>query len=210
MRAKNFVFRQVDGETALPIQITTPINPGRVIRFVASDDTLDRYDEVILAEGWVLDNYTRNPVVMQFHCQQLWPIGKAVAIGVVGNELMIDCEFDPADIDTEADKVFKKIKHGTISAGSVGFLPWSYEDFGGADNAELFAKYPGAKRIYTSCELLEWTICPVPANPAALAAALQSNVNDRFIEGAPTKPTAVASSPTKVDEKIDDLISKWR
>src|ERR1043166_7282946 len=35
--------------------------------FIASDETLDRYNEVIVASGWKLDNYARNPVFQNSH-----------------------------------------------------------------------------------------------------------------------------------------------
>src|SRR5258706_12603715 len=33
-----------------------------ILDFISSDETLDRYDEIISASRWRLDNYRRNPV----------------------------------------------------------------------------------------------------------------------------------------------------
>ncbi len=33
----------------------------RTIRFVASDETVDRYGDVVSVEGWQLANYKKNP-----------------------------------------------------------------------------------------------------------------------------------------------------
>lgn len=33
-----------------------------IIDFVASDETLDRYDEILCSAGWRLESYRRNPV----------------------------------------------------------------------------------------------------------------------------------------------------
>lgn len=171
-RSFTFEARSIDGQSPLPIQISEPRDPSRVRRFRASDDTLDRYNEVILPEAWDVRDFVKNPVMMLYHDYRTLPIGKAVAVGVRDGALYIDAEFDPEHIDEEADKVLRKIDYGTVSAGSVGFIPM--ESKSESDDRELFKRYPGARRIYTKASLLEWTITPVPANPNALAAALQS------------------------------------
>src|SRR5579859_1454098 len=38
-----------------------------VLDFIASDESLDRYGEVISASGWLLDTYRRNPVFQNAH-----------------------------------------------------------------------------------------------------------------------------------------------
>lgn len=177
-------FDLAEKSSRLAKQFSEPVNADRVIRFRASDESLDRYDEVILAAGWKLENFAKNPVMMQFHDYNSWPIGRVVAAGVKDNALFLDGEFDPPDVDESADLVFRKILHGSIKAGSVGFIPVSWMRPGDAapnkDASELFAKYPKAKKIYIEQELLEWTICPVPANPNALAAAYRSNLGKRM------------------------------
>src|SRR5882762_4445716 len=35
--------------------------------FISSDETLDRYEEIISASGWRLENYRRNPVFQNAH-----------------------------------------------------------------------------------------------------------------------------------------------
>ena len=64
---RSFEAREFDANDPLEISISEPTNPERVIRFRASDDSVDRYNEVILAEGWDVADYVKNPVVMQFH-----------------------------------------------------------------------------------------------------------------------------------------------
>src|SRR5438046_2672825 len=41
--------------------------PGPVLDFISSDETLDRYGEIIVASGWRLENYRRNPVFQNAH-----------------------------------------------------------------------------------------------------------------------------------------------
>lgn len=238
-------------EKELPLKIGAPVNADRVIRFKASDDSLDRHQEVILPKGWNLENYIKNPVVMEFHDYWSWPLGMASAAGVMKNALWIDAEFDPPEVDENADKVFNKIQHGSIRAGSVGFIPkeimvpsqnerslWLDErieelkakglnvnpdmvckgidggfadvvvaDFANDEHKGLFDKYPDARRIYTKQELLEWTICPIPANPNALAASLRTRAEKLFGAGSIDVTTAHEPDPdyTAVSEKIGKM-----
>lgn len=177
-------FEVVKSADTLPIKISEPVNPERVIRFVASDDTVDRYDEVILPSGWKFDEFIKNPVMMQFHDYSSWPIGKVIAIGVVGNKLMVDAEFDPPEVDESAEMVFAKVVHGTIKSGSVGFIPHEYALPGQVKSKSLFEQYPKARKIYTSQSLLEWTICPIPANPNALAASMSKRFGTEAVMAA--------------------------
>lgn len=158
-------------------------DPSRVRRFVASDDTIDRYGEVVLPRGANFSNYSKNPVIQGFHDYGMWPIGKAVSGEVRDNKVLLDIEFDPASVDEEADKVLAKIDHGTIKTGSIGFLPSKSIAPGDKNNEvekELFAKYPGVRRIFVDWELLEYSIVPIPANPNAVLQALQKSALQRF------------------------------
>src|SRR5678815_1465185 len=43
-------------------------NNGRpILDFLCSDETLDRFDEIIVASGWKLENYQKNPVFQNAH-----------------------------------------------------------------------------------------------------------------------------------------------
>jgi hypothetical protein len=56
-------------------------NPSAaILDFISSDETLDRYDEIIVASGWRLDNYRRNPVFQNSHQYGdiLFTLGKAL------------------------------------------------------------------------------------------------------------------------------------
>ena len=60
-----------------------------VVDFISSDETLDRYNEIICASGWKLDRYARNPVFQDSHDYStiLRTIGRATATEVRGNQL---------------------------------------------------------------------------------------------------------------------------
>jgi phage head maturation protease len=54
---------------SLNIEIREPQSSGSepILEFIASDESLDRYDEVICASGWKLANYQKNPIFQNNH-----------------------------------------------------------------------------------------------------------------------------------------------
>jgi len=170
-----FEVKQFDEDDQLEHQFEEIQNPDRVVRFVASDDTIDRYQEVVLPKGVDWSGFAKNAPLMVFHDYQQLPIGRNISGEVRGDQVLIDAEFDTADTDPLADTVFKKIQCRTIKAGSIGFIPKKFITPGEATKSkadkDLFTKYAGARRIYTDWEIMEFSIVPIPANPNALAAA---------------------------------------
>ena len=206
----HFQAKKVAGD-ALPMRFKDAVNPDRVRRFKASDDTLDRYDEVVLPTGANMKNFSANPVILQFHNHGSWPIGKAVAGGVVNGSVMLDIEFDPPEIDEEADKVLRKIDHGTVSTGSIGFIPKSYVEPGEEKaGKELFTQYPGARRIYTEWELLEYSIVPIPANTSAMLNSMKNSMQERFGSKSQSASTDFDASLDALSKKLDNINSKLR
>ena len=146
--------------------------PHRLVRFVAdsdpvaartfSDGGVDRYGDVIDPAGWVLTNYRANPVVLFGHDASTVGnvIGSAKNVRVSGGQLLGDIEFVPAGINAQADAVCAMVAAGILRSVSVGFQP-----------LEWLASQDPARRggvNFTSQELLEVSVCPIPANPAAL------------------------------------------
>jgi hypothetical protein len=181
--AKVLTLKIADAKEPLPIKIQDPVYPERVIRFRASDDTCDDMGDVVLADGWRFQRrFMSNPAIMAFHDYSAWPIGKGVGVGVIGNALYIDAEFDPPEVDESADLIFRKIKHGSVKACSVGFqgVRWI---IAGRDKSnmkqsdvDLMNKYPMAKRIFIEQELIEFTVCALGMNPSAQTAALMKRL----------------------------------
>jgi HK97 family phage prohead protease len=127
----------------------------RVFRFIASTPDEDRDHDRIEQRGWSYDNFLKNPICLWAHDYSgTLPIGKVVYIGIMGGALVVDIEFATHPF---AEEVFQLVKAGFLNAVSVGFRPITstpnYET-GGTDFQEQ--------------ELLEVSIVPVPANPAAL------------------------------------------
>jgi HK97 family phage prohead protease len=142
-----------------------------VIEFTASDDTLDRYDEVIEAQGWDLTNYQRNPVFQNSHKYGdiVFTLGKSLVTEVRGNALVQRIEF-AVDINPVAKLAYDLYRGGFLNAVSVGFIPLEWKDGGGAS---------GYARKFLKQELLELSAVSIPANPNALQNAVKSGAVDR-------------------------------
>jgi len=133
---------------------------SRVLTFTISTASVDRMGDTIKVEGWKLDNYRKNPVVLWAHASDTMPLAKANKIWVEGGKLMAEVEFMPREISGFADAVFRALQGGYLSATSVGFAPIKYafsEEDGRSFGIDFLEQ-----------ELLELSIVPVPANAEAL------------------------------------------
>lgn len=119
---------------------------------VGSTGAIDRQGESLNPNGWQIDNYKKNPVVLYGHDYKVnRPVGKAVNVYVEGNKLLFDVQFNDTQLGQE---VFSLMQNGYLNAVSVGFIPLEYGNDG--------------EFTYQKMELLELSVVPVPANPEAL------------------------------------------
>jgi HK97 family phage prohead protease len=142
-----------------------------ILDFVASDETLDRYSEIIRASGWRLDHYLRNPVFQNSHQygDVMFTLGKALETRVVDGRLRQRSQF-ATDANPMARIAYGLYKGSFLNAVSVGFIPIRWED--GTDGMN------GPRRIYLEQELLEVSAVSIPANPNALVMGLRSEAVD--------------------------------
>lgn len=160
---------------------------GRVIRFIASDESLDRDGDIVTAAGWKLDNYLKNPVVLYGHDYGELPVGKAekVFIDVAACQLVIDVKFpaikdispdgEPSEHALFVDSVYNLAKLGLLNAVSVGFRGIKVEPILDGDG-----HYTG--RRFVEQELMELSIVPVPANANAVAIMRSAKVDETVIK----------------------------
>lgn len=156
---------------------------SRVVRFVFSDASVDRYGDTINVRGWKLENYRANPICLFGHNDKevSTVVGKTVSLAIEGDKLVGDIEFMPADISKDAEAVFRMVKGGYLNAVSVGFQP-----------LEWSATKDKSRPLgidFKSQDLLEVSIVPVPALPTALAQARAAGIDvDRLklLRAAPT------------------------
>jgi HK97 family phage major capsid protein/HK97 family phage prohead protease len=129
------------------------------LEFILSDETVDRYGDIIEAKGWELDNFKSNPIALFGH-DNSFPIGVWENVRVQGKKLM--ARLAPAATGTShrVDEIISLVKQRVLKAASVGFKPLAAEPIAGTGGLK-----------FTKQELLETSIVSVPANPAALAVA---------------------------------------
>lgn len=129
-------------------------------RVLASTASIDRQGDSIQQNGWMLDNFLKNPVVLWAHQYDQLPVGKATSIQVTSQGLEMAFEFAPASANEKAGQVQQLFDGGFLNAVSVGFIP---------------AERNG--NIITRAELLEVSIVPVPANQEALRLAMSKGLS---------------------------------
>ena len=143
----------------------------RVLRFVGSDETPDRDNDIIEVAGWKLDDYMKNPVFLWAHHYGEPPIGKAVSVmaDIASKKLLFDIKFATVEEYPFADTIYKLYKGGYLSATSVGFHGMKYKT---RDEEEVLSMPEWQRgRRYMEQELLELSAVPVPCNPNALQQA---------------------------------------
>jgi HK97 family phage prohead protease len=138
---------------------------SNVVSFVASTSNEDRYGDIINQDGWSLESYRKNPIVLLNHDSTQLPLGKG-EVEVIDGQLLIEVEFDMED--PKGKEVARKVKQGFINAVSVGFNSSEQVQ---RNELPKESKYYSEKGIYfNSAELLEVSIVTIPANPHAIAA----------------------------------------
>lgn len=144
------------------------VDPGheqdaRLFEFAISTETPDRENDSVAVDGWNLDAYRKNPVVMWAHQHDSLPIAKSPAVWPIESQLRAKADFvDSYEINPFARTVAQMLARGLLNAASVGFRPIVYS---ANENRGMFAY------DFLEQELLEWSVVPVPANAEALQGA---------------------------------------
>jgi hypothetical protein len=154
-----------------------------LVSYVASDETLDSYQEVILAKGWRFDErFKSNPVFVDSHSygsiSEL--LGKVVDWEVKNDQLVEKVQW-AIDVETnhQAKLGFDMTEKGYLKAVSVGFYPTkmlSRHDEGFDKAVEGIKGMNGDQRdqlrsVHVEQQQIELSACVIGANPSALARA---------------------------------------
>lgn len=154
---------------------------GDPLEFIMSDDSVDRMGDVIEADGWLLDNFRKNPIALFGH-NSSFPIGKWSEVTIRGNQLIGRLQLmDP--VSDRMREVHAAVDAGVLRAVSVGFhpTPGKYEPIEGS-------KVGGLR--FSEQELVECSLVSVPANANALALAKALGISRegrRLIFGEPAE-----------------------
>ena len=131
------------------------------MRFIISDESVNRYGYRILSRGMSTASFEKNPVVFYNHGTYSLPIGKGKDLRYEPDgAITLDIDFDTED--EQALAVQKKAERGFLNACSVGIDVLE-------TSADASVVLSGQTRpTVTRCELLELSICGIPGNRNAL------------------------------------------
>ena len=132
------------------------------LTFVASTGAVDRHGDTVAPEGWRLDAYRENPVVLWAHDYRRPAIGRAQSVWRDGGALLARLEFAPTEYAREVEGLYRQ---GYQRGVSVGFRPLRFEERRDARTGAFL----GVR--FLEQELLEISAVPVPANRGALMRA---------------------------------------
>jgi HK97 family phage prohead protease len=136
---------------------------GDGVAWTLSTFDLDRFSERIDPAGWDYKRYMDNPVIEWAHRYDIPAIGKADSLYVDEKGLHGLVIFNDKEYDRFGWAIGERVKRGIIRAGSVGFRVIEIEI------PDKETAKDGTALIFRKQELLEFSICNVPANPWALA-----------------------------------------
>jgi hypothetical protein len=146
-----------------PIKSIEETADGLTVDFVISTDTVDRVGDAVSADGWELDNYRKNPVILWAHDYSQMPVARSLSEQINAGKLASKAQFTPRELSEMGYMVGQMYAKGFMNAVSVGFkgLEWTFTNDKGRPCGIDFSKQ----------ELLEYSTVPVPCNPEALIGA---------------------------------------
>lgn len=154
------------------------------VDYIASDATLDCYNEVLRAEGARFSRFIKNAPFVDSHdystIEKL--LGSVTAFEVKGGKVIERVKW-AVDVSPLAALGFKLTESGHLKAVSVGFLPLKYAWRDQPEFAQM-AKDMGldvetatkCRCIHFEWEQIELSACIIGANPSALAKAFGEGV----------------------------------
>src|SRR5664280_1979634 len=143
-------------------RVIYPITRGETVGDVnyatITDNSLDRQGEIVDPDGMDFTNFMQNGVVLYGHAYQgidSIPVGKIASLSLIHEnerkKLDAGFVFQGDDVTPLISAVKKSWERGFLNTVSIGFLANEYQD-----------------NTIARSEMLEFSICPVPANPQAL------------------------------------------
>jgi HK97 family phage prohead protease len=171
------VSSEVELIASVPFHLTADNEAEKGFIWTLSTFDLDRFGERIDPQGWDFKWYMNNPVVEWSHCYDIPAIGKIDGLAVDDEGLHGVVFFNDKVYDAFGWSIGQRVKAGVIRAGSVGFRVIEIE-IPTKEDAPIYGK-DGTSLIFRKQELLEFSICNVPANPFALAKNSEQITNNK-------------------------------
>jgi HK97 family phage prohead protease len=152
-------------------KINADDTPEMEFKVIATNMAVDRDKEIVDVNGWDLENFMKNPVILWGHDLKSLPIGVALKVYRQGDDLIVEGKFASKEGNPIADNVRNLYKEKIIRTVSVGFIGREYTYVKSKDGKEDLLKW-------TKQELYELSFVPVPSNPEALSLMKSKGMSD--------------------------------
>lgn len=155
------------------------------VEFVASDETLDCYREIVRVNGWRFTHFAKNAPFVDSHDYSSITklLGQVTDWRIEKGQLVETVKYS-REPGTLAEWAFKMVRDGFLRAVSVGFVPTSMVSKWDQDQKDFLATIADLKLdaqqaaqvrvIYREQEQIELSQCVIGANPNALAKAYKA------------------------------------
>lgn len=153
-----------------PIVRKTHVSESDGLEYILSDASIDRYGDSILADGWDLKNFSRNPIAL-FNHDSNFPVGRWEGLQVKDGALRGRLRLAPDGTSSRIDEIRKLVEAGILKAVSVGFRP-----------IESQPLKSGSGSLYMKQELVETSLVSVPANANALQVSRSLKISEATIK----------------------------
>ena len=153
---------------SVPFHLTADDEIEKGFPWTLSTFDLDRFGERIDPQGWDFRRFMANPIVEWAHRYDIPAIGKIEGLTFDDEGLHGLVFFNDKSFDNFGWSIGQRVKAGVIRAGSVGFRALEIEIPSKEDSKD------GTSLIFRKQELLEFSICNVPANPFALVRTMNN------------------------------------
>lgn len=174
-------YRNLGTSRAVEAQVEDVDETKRIVVATVNDDTVDRYNTVILPSGLDLRQYQANPVLLWCHYMEAAPLGRCIWIAKRDGKSKTKAKFQ-FDDDPFSDLIFRKYQAGSMRAFSIRFDPdYEYASMATAEEIKANAKWKDAW-IYRKSTLLEVSAVAVPGNANCLAEDVSRGLITRIPE----------------------------
>jgi hypothetical protein len=155
------------------------------IEFIASDETLDCYCEIVRVSGWRFTHFKKNAPFVDSHDYGTITkiLGQVTDWRIEGNQLIETVRY-AREPGTLGEFAYKMVRDGFLKAVSVGFIPQRMATRWDSDQKDFLAQIADLKldaqaagklrAIYLEHEQIELSQCVIGANPNALAKAYKA------------------------------------
>lgn len=190
------------------------------VEFVASDETLDCYGEIVRVSGWRFTHFKKNAPFVDSHDYSSITklLGQVTECRIEKGQLVEVVKYS-REPNTLADWAFKMVRDGFLRAVSVGFVPQRMATRWDSDQKDFLAQVADLRldaqtaaklrAVYLEQEQIELSQCVIGANPNALACIAKAHkagcLDDQAVESLSAliaNPKNAAPAATSADAGV--------